>query len=241
MKHAFSHFVASISFLVAVQLVRADLTIVQKIEGLGSPTEMTIKIKGDKVRIDLSPQVTTIFDGKTGEMTNLMNDEKTVVRISADKMKAAAEMIKKFSPQKEGTEKAKLVSTGQKETINGYETEQYVYEGPEFKATYWIAFSYPNGTAILKELQTVKSEAWNAANTRLPDYRDFPGLPLRTRMVAKKGEPNGRINEFISTIISVKQDPLGESEFAVPKDFKELAMPDVFGGKRAAPSVSPGP
>src|SRR5256714_15465405 len=93
------------ALLLAAHAVRAVLTIVQKIEGIGSPTEMTIKIKGDKVRIDLSPQVTTIFDGKTGEMTNLMNDKKTVVRISADKMKAAAEMIKKFSPQKEGAEK----------------------------------------------------------------------------------------------------------------------------------------
>lgn len=241
MKNSLSRFVLSISFLLPVEAIRADVTIVQKVEGLGNPTEMTIKIKGDKVRIDLSPQVTTIFDGKTGEMTNLMNDEKTVVRISADKMKAAAEMIKKFSPQKEGATPPKLVSTGQKETINGYETEQYVYEGPEFKATYWIALSYPNGAAILKELQTVKSEAWNAANTRLPDYRDFPGLPLRTRMVMKKDEAKDSVNEFTSTIISVKQDPLGDSEFSVPKDFKELAMPNFFGGKRAAPSVSPGP
>src|SRR5438132_3221924 len=112
---------------------RADVTIVQKVEGLGNPSEMTIKIKGDKVRIDASPQVTTIFDGKTGETINLMKDQKTVVRISADRMKAAAETIKKFNPQKENTEKPKLVSTGKKETINGYETEQYVYEGTDFK------------------------------------------------------------------------------------------------------------
>lgn len=241
MKNALSRFARSISFLVLAQTIHADVTLVQKVEGLGSPTEMTIKVKGDKVRIDLSPQVTTIFDGKTGEMINLMNEEKTVVRVSADKMKAAAEMIKKFNPRKEGAENPKLASTGQKETINGYETEQYVYDGPDFKATYWIALSYPNGAAILKELQTVKSEAWNAANTRLPDYRDFPGLPLRTRMVMKKGEAKDNVNEFTSTIISAKQDPLSDSEFAVPKDFKELAMPNVLGGKRAAPSVSPGP
>ena len=241
MKHAFSLFVLGISFIVSTQSLRADVTIVQKIEGLGSPSEMTMKIKGDKVRIDVSPQVTTIFNGKTGEMINLMKDQKTAVRISADKMKAAAEMIKEFGPQKEITEKTKLVSTGQRETINGYETEQYVYDGPDFKATYWITFNYPNGAAILRELQSVKAEAWNAANARLPDYGNFPGLPLRTRMVTKKGEANDRTNEFTSTIISAKQDPLGESEFAVPKDFKELALPDVLGGKRAAPSVSPGP
>jgi hypothetical protein len=229
------------SLSLAAHAIRADVTIVQKVEGLGKPSEMTIKIKGDKVRIDVSPQVTAIFDGKTGEMTNLMNDEKTVVRVSADKMKAAAAMIRKFSPQKESGEKPKLMATGQKETVNGYATEQYVYDGPDFKATYWIALKYPNGAAILKELQSVKSEAWNAANARLPDYRDFPGLPLRTRMVTKKGDENGRTDEFTSTIASVKQDPLNDSEFAVPKDFKEMEMPDVFGGKGAVPSRSPSP
>src|SRR6266513_584803 len=157
------------ALLLAAHAVRADVTIVQKIEGLGNPSEMTIKIKGDKVRIDVSPQVTTIFDGKTGEMINLMKDEKIVVHLSADKMKAAAEMIKKFSSQKESGEEPRLIATGQKETISGYETGQFVCDGPDFKATYWIAPNYPNGAAILKELQSVKLDAWNAANVRFPD------------------------------------------------------------------------
>src|ERR1043166_4939488 len=57
---------------------RADLTIVQKVEGAGQGGEMTIKIKGDKARIDTSPKLTTIIDGKTGEITNLMNDQKKI-------------------------------------------------------------------------------------------------------------------------------------------------------------------
>ena len=248
MKLVLFSFVLNVALLSAARDVRADLTVLQRVEGLGPANEMTIKIKGDKVRIEVSPKITTIFDGKTGEMTNLMNDEKTVVRISADKMKAAAETIKKFSPKKETAEKPKLVATGQKETLNGYETEQYVYDGPDFKATYWIALKYPNGADILKQLQAIKSEAWNAGSTKLPDYRDFPGLPLRTRMVVKKGAMAGeqgadgdRGTEITSTIISVKQDPLSDAEFTIPKNFKEMEMPDILGGKSAAPSVSPGP
>src|ERR1700737_5171950 len=91
----------------------------QKVEGVGGGGEMTMKIKGDKMRIEVSPEITTIFDGGTGELTNLMNDQKTVVRISADKMKAAAEMIKKFNSKKESAERAKLVPTGKKEKNNG--------------------------------------------------------------------------------------------------------------------------
>src|SRR5438034_10094409 len=183
--------------------VRADLTIVyastvrpasqtpkeEAADAAGAGTNMTIKIKGDRARIDASPQVTTIFDGKTGEVITLLNDQKTIVRISSDKMKAVTDMLDKLSSKKAPPEKPKLTPTGQKETVNGYETEQYTYDAPDFKAIYWIAPNYPNGAAILAQLQSIKSEFWDAANTRMPDFRDFPGLPIRTRMIPSKEMP----------------------------------------------------
>jgi len=200
MKTALYSLVLSISFFPPAH---ADLTIVQKVEGIGAPTDMTIKIKGDKARIEAAPQITTIVDGKTGEVINLMNKEKTVVRISPDKVKAVTDMIKKFNTTKEGAEKAKLNATGQKETVNGYETEQYTYDGPEFKATYWIASNYPDGAAILAQLQSINSDFWNAANTKMPDYRDFPGLPIRTRMtMTKQSQPTPRIRIRSATLSS---------------------------------------
>lgn len=214
--------------------VRADVTLVQKVEGLETaPGEMIIKIKGDKLRIDPSPKVTTIFNGATGELTTLMRDEKSVIRMSADKLKAAAAMLKQFTSEKET--KPKLVATGQKETINGIETDQYVYDGADFKATYWIAPNYPKGAEILRQLQAVKSEAWSAANTQLPDYHDFPGLPIRTRVITK----HEGAREFTSTITAVRLDPISDAEFSVPADFKEIKMPDFIGGKQGAPSTSP--
>jgi nitrogen regulatory protein PII len=246
MKTAAYSMVLAISFLLNAQ---ADLTIVQKVEGVGAATDMTIKIKGDKARIEAAPQITTIVDGKTGEVINLMNKEKTVVRISPDKVKAVTDMMKKFNPTKEGAEKAKLIPTGQKETVNGYETEQYTYDGPEFKATYWIASNYPDGAAILAQLQSINSDFWNAANTKMPDYRDFPGLPIRTRMVitkqaqADKSSPSSSRHaaEITTTIASVNRDPISDAEFAVPSDFKETKLPDIFDKKNTVPSPSPNP
>lgn len=219
----------------------ADLTIIQKIESAGSPNEMTIKVKGDKVRLEASPQVTMIYDGKTGEMATLMNDEKRAVRLSAERMKAAAEMVKKFSPKEESAEKPKFIATGKKETVNGFETEQYRYDGADFKATYWIALNYPNGPEILKQLQSIKSDAWSAANARMPDYHELPGIPIRTRMVVKSEGDSGK-SEITSTIVSIKTDPLNDAEFSVPGDFKEMEIPDIFGGQRKppAPAQSPG-
>jgi hypothetical protein len=198
----------------------ADLTIVQKVEGVGPTADVTIKIKGDKARIDVNPQLTTIIDGKTGEMTNLMKDQKTLMRISANEMKAAADMLDQFTDKNVPSDKPRLNATGKKETINGYETEEYVCETPMFKAAYFIAPKYPDGAAILKQLQVLKSEALNPTNVKMPDYRDFPGLPIKT--VVSMGA-----NQVTTTLTSVKQDPLNDAEFSIPKDFQETKLPDI--------------
>jgi len=243
--------------------VRADLTIVystmvQPASHAGKPqttptgvaiaTNMTIKVKGDKARIDASPQITVIFDRKTGELINLLNDQKTIVRISPDKMRAIADMLNKFSSSKANSDKPRLTPTGQRETINGYDTEQYTYEGPDFKATYWIAPNYPNGAAVLAQLQSIKSEFWDAANTKMPDFRDFPGLPIRMRMIVGKANPAGGHGgrapdhpaEITSTITGVSLDSIADSVFTVPANFKETKLPDIF-NKNASPTVSPNP
>jgi hypothetical protein len=250
----------SASFLFAA---RGDLTIVysstmkpaskpvndEASEPARAGANMTIKIKGDKARIDASSQLTTIFDGKTGEVINLLNDEKRVVRISPDKLKAVTDMLDKFSDKKAASEKPQLTPTGQKEMVNGYEAEQYTYDGPGFKAIYWIAPDYPDGAAILAQLQSIKSEFWDAANTKMPDFREFPGLPIRTRMILSRemsadkvgATPAGRGTEITSTITSVGHDPINESEFTVPADFKETKLPDIFNKQNPTPSVSPSP
>ena len=210
-----------------LNFARADLTIVQKVEGAGQSGDTTVKIKGDKERIDGPGQPTRIIDGKGGEMIDLMNDRKVYVKISADQIKAAAETISKFG----GDEKSaapKLTPTGKKQTINGYETEEFVYDAPQFKASFWIAKKYPDGAAILKEMQVPVSGAWKPSNMGMPDYTDFEGLPLRT-VISLGG------NEMTTTITSIKKDPLNASEFEIPKDFQELKRPVQSG---ASPPLS---
>ena len=247
----------------AILSARADLTIVysttvqppshdQKTEGtpndVAAANNMTIKVKGDKARIDASPQITIIFDGGTGELINLLNDQKTIVRISPDKMRAIADILNKLSTKRPGSETPRLTPTGKREIINGYETEQYTYDGPDFKAMYWIAPNYPNGAAVLAQLQSIKSEFWDAANTKMPDFRDFPGLPIRMRMIVGKGnqaDAHGASApdhpaEITSTVTGVSLDSIGDGQFIVPADFKETKLPDIF-NKNAAPSVSPNP
>lgn len=196
---------------------RGDLTIVQRVEGAGQNGEVTVKIKGDKERIDAPSQPTRIIDGKTGEMTDLMNDKKSFVRISAEQIKAAAETINKFSGGKKPAA-LKPTPTGKKETVNGYESEEFVYETPQFKASFWVATKYPDAAGILKQMQAPISGAWKPSNMGMPDYTDFAGLPLKT--VITVGD-----NKVVTTIMSINKDSVSASDFDIPKDFRELKRP----------------
>jgi hypothetical protein len=196
---------------------RADLTIIQRVDGAGQNGDVTVKIKGDKERIDAPTQPTRIIDGKTGQMTDLINDKKTFVRISAEQIKAAAETINKFD---RGSKPAapKLNPTGKKETVSGFETEEYVFEAPQFKASFWVATKFPDAAGILKQMQAPIAGAWKPSNMGMPDYTDFPGLPLKT--VISVGS-----NQVVTTIISITKDPVNAAEFEIPKDFQELKRP----------------
>ena len=225
--------------LIAIGLIgsaRGDLTIDQRVEAGSQKGDVTVKVKGDMERIDAPQQPVRIIDGKKGEMTDLMVDKKSFVRISADQMKAAAETISKFNADKPAPEK-KLTPTGKKETINGYETEEYVYETPQFKASFWVAPKFPDAQSILKQMQAPISGAWKPSNLGMPDYTDFAGLPLKT--VISVGS-----NQVVTTILSIKQDPLNAAEFEVPKDFQEVkppagGAPASEANPRSSPSGTP--
>lgn len=208
---------------------RADFTIVQKVEGKGEAKEIVLKIKGDKIRMEASPQVTMIVDGRTGDMITLMNAQKKIVRISGDKTKAIADMAAKYS----GTtsEKTRIVATGKKMTINGYEAEEYIGESKAFKAHYWIAPSFPNGAEIMKQLQAIVPAAWTDLAKGVMDYRDLPGFPLRTEVNLGDGD-------VISTLVAIKTDALSEADFVPPKDFTEMKLPNIqISGDNPAPTA----
>lgn len=229
----------SLASVVAFSLpALADFTIIQKVEGKETEgkhksKEITLKIKGDKIRMEATPQITMIVDGRTGDTITLMNTQKRIVRISGDKAKAIAEMAAKYG----GTtnEKPKLVATGKKMTINGYEAEEYVADTKMFKARYWIAPSFPNSVEIMKQLQTIVPAAWNDLAKGMINYRDLPGFPIRTQMTV--GD-----DDIISTVVAVKTDPLSEADFLPPKDFQEVKIPNVeMPGDNPAPAATAKP
>lgn len=201
---------------------RADLTMVQTVEGAGPASTMTVKIKDNMVRIDSNPTLVTIIDGRTGEMINLMMDQKKIMRMSAKKMKAAAALLNQYTGADKKTDGAKptLVATGKKEKVNGYDTEEYVFDAPTYKASYWVASQYPDGAAIMKQLEALNTGLWDAQGMNFPDYRLLKGVPIKTVMTIAG-------NQITSTLVSVKQDPIAATEFVPPPDFEEMKVPDL--------------
>ncbi len=218
--------------------VRADLTIVQQVEGAGPKAEMTMKLKGDKARIEAAPGLTMIYDGKTGETLNIVDAQKAEMRTTAAQAKAAgAAMATAAGKQPDAPrEKPKITPTGKKETVNGYEAEEYTTDGPTYKVSYWIARDYPQADVIMKQLQAMTPEALSTAGAAVaPDFRDFPGLPIRTNITAGS-------TKIVTTITAVKMDPLSDSEFAVPAGYQEMKTPDtgsVPGSNPDAAQTSP--
>ena len=220
-----------------ITCARADLTIVQNLEGAGPISTSTMKIKGDKVRVEAGAKMTTIIDGTTGEILNLLNDQKKFMRISAAQAKAAAELA--MQPDEKGVPAARpqLKPTGKKEAINGYETQEYTCDAPAFKGSYWIATNYPDAKAILAQMAATTPQAWNVAGKGMPDYRDFPGMPIRMR-VSFSGK------EIVTTLTSVKQDPLPASDFVPQAGYEEVKLPnmeDMLRNKPATPKAAPSP
>ena len=212
----------------------ADLTIVQNIDGAAAMRDMTIKVKGDKARIEAGAKMTTLMDGASGDIINLMNDQKRFIRISGDKVKAMANMAAQFGAARPSNEKPKLTPTGKSETISGYQADEYSFETPQLKASYWIAKNYPDAANIVKQLQALKPQSIGPAASGIPDYRDLPGVPLRTRITM--GD-----HEIVTTISSIKEDPLPDAEFSVPADFQEVKLPDIHLHGSKAPKTSETP
>ncbi|MEI8340078.1 MAG: DUF4412 domain-containing protein [Verrucomicrobiota bacterium] len=209
--------------------VRADMVVTESVEGTGQDMTLIMKIKGDKIRTDVSAQISTLINTTSGETLTIMHPQKTFMKMPADQMKAVMEQMKKFKGQATASEtsaaKPKLVNAGKSEKVNGFNAEIYTAETPTTKLTCWVAKDFPNYAAVqqqLKKLQTSSLGKFGADLNSTPDLSDLQGLPVKTQIVT-----NGQT--ITVTILSAKEQPVTDAEMEIPADYKEMVMPD-FGG-----------
>jgi Domain of unknown function (DUF4412) len=218
-------------FLFALLLgldARADLILVQKVEEScpAQSGEMTLKVKGDLVRADISPEISTLTNTATGDTITLRHPQKLYMRINAQSTRELLRQMEKLHEEKRRQnfpeETPKLEATGKRETVSGVETKIFTAQVGSMKITYWIAQNYPDSEKILQVFNALQKTAIVKLGKGLAhptlDF-EFPGIPLKTEMVT----PEGR--KITTTILSIKEQSLDAIDFTVPPDYREIPEP----------------
>lgn len=192
---------------------RADWTITQKAEGGINSSQMTLRIKGDKARLDVSTQISVLTDLATGDSTTLNHTSRVFLRIPASE---AAKMRDAALGLKDGAAIAApaLTPTGRKEKLGEHECEVFTWALGELKVTDWIAAGYSNYLPILTVLARFQNAGLaKAAQPLMPPLESFPGMVIKREM-------NHRGTITTTTLLSAKEAPLDAKLFDVPGDYK---------------------
>ena len=128
---------ALIALLFMATLCRADMVIVQQVDGAGQSGNMTIKFNGTNLRVDVSPQVSMITDTATGDVTELLHDQKSYMVISASAAKLMMDQAR--AGMQSGTATAINPEpprpTGKTDKINGYNAAEYTFSNGSMTAS----------------------------------------------------------------------------------------------------------
>lgn len=197
---------------------RADLVIVQKVEGAGQSGDQTIKIKDGKTRADLGQSLSLITDNTTGDAFTLKHTERTFMKIPATQSQAMLEELRKKRGEVPPPE---LKPLGKKEKVGDYECEVFKTDLGGLSITYWLAPSFPNFAAIQSQLgASQKNSLALASQGLMPDPATFPGMTMKTEL-----DLNGK--KVTTTTLSVKEMPVPASVFVVPAGYKETPTPEL--------------
>jgi hypothetical protein len=207
---------AIIILLISPHVVWSDYVIQESMQHNETPPqEVTIKLKEGKVRCDMGAAMSTISIG--GDITMLMHPQKIAMKMPSSLGKSRHES----SP----TKSTPLQATGRKEKINGFDTEEYVHENPAVKATMhlWIAKDVPDKAEIMRMLTAMQSPAMKqmAQAFGAVSPEDYPGLPIRTEV---ESNLMGKPSKTTVTLTSIKKEPVDDSVFVVPADYKSAGL-----------------
>jgi len=205
-------------------VAHADLVVVQRVEGIGQSqaAEMTIKCRGDQIRADISPEVSTLTDTATGDVTTLLHAQKAYMKIDA---KAVGQLMGRMKTNPEtALGSSKPQPTGKKEEIGGVTAEIFAGQIGQAKVTYWVARDYPDADKLREALKQMQASPMSrmTQQTLGVSSDDLPGIPVKTVAVF----PNGQ--KLTVTLISVKEQEVDPSEFQIPKTYQALPSP-AFG------------
>jgi hypothetical protein len=211
---------APIALMFLVISASADVIIETKIESPQINTTATTKIKGSKMRTDLTGPMgamSSIMETTTGDAIQLIHAQKMAMKINAEQMKAAMEMANKAKGISTDplAKTSKPVDTGKTEKVGDYDCEIYSWKNNGTEARYWIATNHPQA-ALLKEAEKMFKHSAIGTAAAGPDMSDLPGPAIKTEMTIGG-------TKTVTTVLSVKEAPVDASEFEMPKDYQDMS------------------
>ena len=206
--------------LLAAAFAQADVTIEQKIESPVINGTTTTKVKGDLMRVDTpmpggAGTVTMIIDLAKGKSTTLMAAQKMAMTADLTAVKEAAQALAGDASK---TEPPK--PTGKSEKVGAWNADIYEFTAAGSTFKLWVAKDFPNGAAIKAQMDKL-SKATVGAGVDLSKF-NLPGMTVKTEM-------NGPQMKMTSTVVSVKEGPVADSEFTVPSDYQVMQLPTGAG------------
>ncbi len=210
------------AFALAASTALAGVEIVQSVETTNQSAmnmKMTVQVEGDRARVDVGDQMSTITGGGSKDITTLMHGQKMAMTIPA----AAIEAMKTKAKDLTGSsdEKPDIKPTGKKEEINGFACEEYTGTVAGLEATYWITNDLPNQENVTAQLSKLAGDT-DPFKGAFSD-KDFPGFPIRTVVSSPEA------GKSTVTVESVTEKDIPDSAFEVPSDYKSTAMPTLPG------------
>ncbi len=178
------------SLTLVVFAAKGDYIIKQEVETMGHVQQISMKIKDAKARLD-TEQTSTIIDSSTGETIMLIHGQKVFLKIAPEQLKA-------------------------QQSINGYETEEYVTSLNGTDMSIFISKDFPDFMKIIEAVNVIqKGPGMDIFRTMAISPTKYPGMPIRT-------EAKFLGQRVVVTLESVQQTDLTEADFSLPVDYKEL-------------------
>lgn len=206
----------------------------------GGSAERTIQISGQRMRIDDSPQSTTILRLDKGLMWSLDPQASTYRELTFAEMGAAMDemqkaladmppeqraMVEKLMGGKRATDLAlKITPTGETKTIADHACTVYKMEAGPLNATFCAAKDLKpsaEATAFYEALgDTIgKTPGLEAIRAQADAYKQIDGVPLEEVIVIKVA---GHETRQAYTFVSYETADVPASAFEIPSAFKKI-------------------
>jgi len=203
-------------FLCSAMFTHADVVMEQKLESPFISGNVVTKVKGERARVDVpAPEVgqtTILVDLKAGQMTTLVHAKKFLIKMDLAQAKSALDEQQKASGVDPA--KAKPKATGEKEKIGDWDCDIYQLDlGNGTASKIWVAKDYPHYKELMAQL--------NKFNSAGPVAMGLDALKADLGGMTIKTEVTMPIGKLVNTLVSIKEQPIPDTEFEVPAGYEE--------------------